>query len=234
MTTISKIGAAVKNFSFKKAAKPQPAELDEVGKFLTSRNVFSTQPQDAVRSAKASAAFFNAQKMMTKSNGEKVVKDSSKLKNIFVSLKDQTAKSVNKIKDTKVGSKLASEFHSVSNGTKKFFSMPAVKKGLKFGAIAALVLGALYLGKKGYDAYKNRKSASETTPNPTPAVPSGSVEVKKGDNVWNIAKEDLGGKASNADIAKRTEEIMKLNNLEYANDKGLVIIKPGDQIKLNA
>lgn len=232
-----RISSALSKLGLRKAPKPQAAELDEVGKFLTGRNVFSTQPQEAVRNAKSSAAFFNAQNMMTKANGEKVAENSSKFKSIFNKVKDskageKTSKLFNSVKESKFGTGIK----NVSNSTKSFFSKPAVKKGLKFGAAAALLLGALYLGKKAYDAYKNKKASTpDSTPGATPVAPStGSVEVKKGDNVWNIAKKELGEKASNADIAKRTEEIMKLNNLEYANDKGLVIIKPGDQIKLSA
>ena len=105
-----------------------------------------------------------------------------------------------------------------------------------------MALGGLalvgYLGKKAYDSYQDRKNAKDTNPNPspTPVVSSNVHDVQKGDNVWNIAKKDLenkGGEVTNAEIAKRTQELMKLNNLKYANDNGLVIIKPGQQIKLS-
>lgn len=144
-----------------------------------------------------------------------------KSKNAYKNAAVKSKSLFNTIKDSKVGEKTSKVYTSVSEGTKSIVSKPAVKKGLKFLGGAALLLGALYLGKKAYDYYQSHKS-------------SGSVDVKEGDNVWNIAKKDLGSKATNAQIAKRTEELMKLNNLEYANDKGLVIIKPGDKIKLSA
>ena len=216
MTIINRISAAL-------APKPQniyqalangkvgTSELDEAGKFFTERNVFANGPKEPVRSAKASAAFFNAQ--INKGN---IPKETPNLPSVRGQKTTFGA--------TEIGKKSKQAYNYVAEKTSSLLSKPAVKKGLKYGAIAALVLGALYLGKKAYDAYKNRKAAPVLTPS--------IHEVKKGDNVWNIAKEDLGGKASNAEIAKRTEELMKLNNLEYANDKGLVIIKPGQQIKL--
>ena len=63
--------------------------------------------------------------------------------------------------------------------------------------------------------------------------------VKRGDNVWNIAKKHLkdlnnGDKPTNAEILKHTKEIMEWNNLEFEADGKRVIIKPGDQLKLTA
>jgi hypothetical protein len=224
------ISSALDKIGLKKAPKMVAQEpLDEAGKFLLGRNVFGS-PAEPVRSAKASAAFFNAQGMMTKANGEPIKEavSGSKVKNIFNSVKNskvgqKTSSAFAYVKNNKVTTATKETLNSVSNSTKSFFSKPVVKKGLKYAGIAALAFGVLYLGKKAYDYYQNHKAA--------PAA-SGSVDVKEGDNVWNIAKKDLGGKATDAEIAKRTEELMKLNNLEYANDKGLVIIKPGDKIKL--
>lgn len=63
-------------------------------------------------------------------------------------------------------------------------------------------------------------------------------KVKLGDNVWNIAKKHLkeqnGVKPTNAEILKHTKEIMELNNLEFEADGKLVIIKPGQELKLTA
>ena len=228
--TIS-ISSAFSKLEFKKAPKPQASELDEVGKFLTQRNVFSNKPQEAVRNAKASAAFFNAQGFMTRGTEDqavKVVSKGSKIKNFFGNLKNKAANikadPASAFGTAGIKEKAGKNLHNAVDSTKSFFSKPVVKKGLKYAGIAALALGVLYLGKKAYDYYKDHKA--------TP-VATGSVDVKDGDNVWNIAKKDLGSKATNAEIAKRTEELMKLNNLEYANDKGLVIIKPGDKIKLS-
>ena len=270
--TIS-ISSVLGKIGLRKAPKMAAQEpLDEAGKFLLGRSVFGS-PAEPVRSAKASAAFFNAQGMMkrgvedqpkgsriqslfnsVKSKGNKLeekatnflnsakeskiadrskkaftyVADKSKKvynstadksKKLFNSTTDKSKKLFNTIKDTKVGEKTSKMFNSVSNGTKSVVSKPVVKKSLKFLGAAAIVLGALYLGKKAYDYYKNHKAA-------------GSVDVKEGDNLWKIAKKDLGSKATDGQIAKRTEELMKLNNLEYANDKGLVAIKPGEKIKL--
>ena len=63
------------------------------------------------------------------------------------------------------------------------------------------------------------------------------IPVIKGDCVWNIAKEQLrqengGVKPTNAQIAVRTKEIMQKNGLTYANDKGLVIIRPGEKLDI--
>lgn len=63
--------------------------------------------------------------------------------------------------------------------------------------------------------------------------------VKRGDNVWNIAKKHLkdlnnGDKPTNAEILKHTKEIMEWNNLEFEADGKLVIIKPGQELKLTA
>ena len=124
------------------------------------------------------------------------------------------------VKDSKVGQGTSKVYNSVTESTKSLISKPEVKKGLKYGGMGLLGIGAalglFYLGKKVYEKFLMPKTH----------------DVKEGDNVWNIAKKDLGSKATNAQIAKRTEELMKLNNLEYANDKGLVIIKPGEKIRL--
>ncbi len=72
----------------------------------------------------------------------------------------------------------------------------------------------------------------------TKAVVGGVHKVKLGDNVWNIAKNHLkeqnGVKPTNAEILKHTKEIMDLNNLEFEADGKLVIIKPGQELKLTA
>jgi hypothetical protein len=194
---------------------------------------------EGAKDAKKSAAFFNAHSKEVDNALEEALKKKaenapvSKFSKIKNSKVGQNVSSLfTKVRTSKAGQKISNTEKVFVDKTKTLFSKPAVKKGLKYGAIAALALGALYLGKKAYDAYKNRKD-SQAVP-----VTSNTHDVVKGDNVWNIAKKDLleknSGKVTNAEIAKRTQELMELNNLEYANDKGLVIIKPGDKIKLSA
>lgn len=79
----------------------------------------------------------------------------------------------------------------------------------------------------------------KTDKNPETKVETGEVhKVKLGDNVWNIAKKHLkeqnGVKPTNAEILKHTKEIMELNGLEFEADEKLVIIKPGQELKLTA
>ena len=47
-------------------------------------------------------------------------------------------------------------------------------------------------------------------------------------------KEQNGVKPTNAEILKHTKEIMELNGLEFEADGKLVIIKPGQELKLTA
>lgn len=223
--------------------------MDELEKNKFNPSEFNNFYKEGTRDAKASAAFFNAQKMMprgTEDAAKSVAKDNV-LKNLFDKVKNskvgqKVSGLFSKVKDSKVGQKTSKAANTVAEETKNIISKPGVKKGLKYAGIGLLALGGLalvgYLGKKAYDSYQDRKNAKDTNPNPspTPVVSSNIHDVQKGDNVWNIAKKDLenkGGKVTNAEIAKRTQELMKLNNLKYANDNGLVIIKPGQQIKLS-
>ncbi len=73
------------------------------------------------------------------------------------------------------------------------------------------------------------------------ATTSKDYEVKKGDCVWNIAKQhlkDLSGdpnyKPTNAEILKHTKELMKLNKLEFEDDGYRVLIYPKDKLQLTA
>ncbi|MBP3820171.1 LysM peptidoglycan-binding domain-containing protein [bacterium] len=68
---------------------------------------------------------------------------------------------------------------------------------------------------------------------------SGEYTVKTGDNIWNIAKaqiasENNGAKPTNAQIAKRTKEILELNNLKYEKNNRTVIIHTNQKLKLTA
>ena len=62
--------------------------------------------------------------------------------------------------------------------------------------------------------------------------------VKKGDNVWNIAKRRLqevnGKKPTDKEIMNYTKELLKLNKLEYEADGYTVIIHKGDNIEYAA
>ena len=62
--------------------------------------------------------------------------------------------------------------------------------------------------------------------------------VKKGDNVWNIAKRRLqemnGKKTTDREIMNYTNELLKLNKLEYEPDGYTVIIHKGDNIEYAA
>lgn len=65
--------------------------------------------------------------------------------------------------------------------------------------------------------------------------------VKKGDCVWNIAKQHLKDlsndpnyKPTDAEILKHTKELMALNKLEFEPDGYHVMIKPEDKLKLAA
>ncbi|MBI1272254.1 LysM peptidoglycan-binding domain-containing protein [bacterium] len=51
--------------------------------------------------------------------------------------------------------------------------------------------------------------------------------VKKGDNLWNIAKRHLGEGASNAEIWNHVEEIARLNEIENPS-----LLREGDEIRL--
>ncbi|MCM1338498.1 MAG: LysM peptidoglycan-binding domain-containing protein [Muribaculaceae bacterium] len=60
-------------------------------------------------------------------------------------------------------------------------------------------------------------------------------EVKSGDNLWNIAKQQLGDGASAADIAKYVDKIMEANpSLSWDSSHTKVMIHPGDKLNLPA
>ena len=225
-----------------KLANGTPVTQKEMGKAIMAeleKNTFNNSAfnefyKEGARDAKASAAFFNAQGMMPRGTEDQAVKTAKTidLGKLFKSGKNKISKGLKKIfNPVKNGAQKTSKV--VSEAAQKKATKSGLKKALKFGAAGALVLGGIalvaYLGKKAVDAYKNRNHDNKVFP----FVTDGTVEVKKGDNVWNIAKKDLGGNATNAQIAERTEELMKLNGLKYANDNGLVIIKPGQKIKLS-
>ncbi|MCI1273723.1 MAG: hypothetical protein LKG27_04735 [Clostridiaceae bacterium] len=84
-----------------------------------------------------------------------------------------------------------------------------------------------------------------TTPEVTPTEPTEPTEpentdyiVKKGDNVWNIAKAHLteknGVKPTDKEIMEEVNVIMKDNQLEWEKDHYHVMIHPKDKLELAA
>ena len=77
---------------------------------------------------------------------------------------------------------------------------------------------------------------------PQAEEPATEYIVKKGDCVWNIAKQHLKDlhksdpnyKPTDKEILEHTKELMKLNNLKYEADGYVVIIHPEDRLKLTA
>ena len=75
---------------------------------------------------------------------------------------------------------------------------------------------------------------------PAPAENNTEYTVVKGDNVWNIAKanliaehkDDKDYKPTNAEILKRTYELVELNGLKWEPDNYHVMIRPGDKLQL--
>ena len=80
-------------------------------------------------------------------------------------------------------------------------------------------------------------TAKDTTLVVAPVIPEiqqdttakDKVFVKKGDNVWNIAKKLLGDSATDAEILKLQNLIIKENGLKFEEDNYTVIIYP-DQV----
>lgn len=135
------------------------------------------------------------------------------------------------------------------------------KKVAKWGLLGLGLAGLIGTGVYLYKKYKDSKNQTPVNPapvnpnpkpvKPTPVKPtpkpSETYTVKKGDNLWNIAKQylinqhknDPNYKPSDKEILAKTEELMKLNNKHYEQPlpsdsrKRVVIIKPNEQIKLN-
>lgn len=93
------------------------------------------------------------------------------------------------------------------------------------------------------------EETTPVTPPVTPVVPpvvpeeeedttEKEYEVKKGDNVWNIAKaqlkEELGRIPTNKEIRERTEIIIEKNGLKWEDDNYRVIIQPGQKLNIAA
>lgn len=161
----------------------------------------------------------------------------------------------------KTGKSISNSLTKISKGLKG--------KGGKIGLIATgaafLIGGAAYLIDKLTGNSNNTPSTllneepvetpiSETDekdkqvkPDPNPGEEKKEKEVqkdyvvKKGDNVWNIAKQHLKDmntdpnyKPTDAEILKHTKELMDLNKLEFEADGYHVMIKPDEKLKLVA
>lgn len=94
--------------------------------------------------------------------------------------------------------------------------------------------------KKVEDKDKAKSDEVEDKKGKNKEVPKDYV-VKKGDCVWNIAKQHLKDlssdpnyKPTDAEILKHTKELMELNQLEFEPDGYRVIIRPKDKLKLVA
>lgn len=149
----------------------------------------------------------------------------------------------------------------------KFFKSGKGKAALITGAVALIgsVIGISCSSKKDNkntitppvaEPEDKAQSAEEkvskpeevaTVPETTPAImkdeeKTNEYTVKKGDNVWNIAKaqlierniEDKNYMPTNKEILKEVHKIMKVNGLKFEEDNYHVMIKPNDKLKLAA
>ena len=77
---------------------------------------------------------------------------------------------------------------------------------------------------------------ADETDKDTITVDGKKYTVKKGDNVWNIAKEhlreELGREPKLSEIKAKEQEIMKENNLKFEADGYVCIIKPEQELKV--
>lgn len=82
--------------------------------------------------------------------------------------------------------------------------------------------------------HPNSNHVNQTHPTPNQQQGNNSsIEVKRGDNLWKIAKRKLGAKATSTQIANYINKMMKANpNLKWDKTHSNVMIRPGDNIIL--
>lgn len=130
---------------------------------------------------------------------------------------------------------------------KSFAKTKKGKIGLAAAALAAVVAGGVYLYNRNKDhdipiSDSNPINDLAESPVNGTMTANGPYTVAKGDNIWCIARSHLmelhkgeeNYKPTDVEILQRTEEIMKLNNLEYEKDCYRVIIQPNQTLKLVA
>lgn len=186
-------------------------------------------------------------------------------KNILQKFADKMKKIFSKPEDIAIGAGEGALGGGIVGGLLGLLLKGGLKGFLKGGAAGAILgllgIGTLALIGKIFDkdakveekpTLPQEKPEDPTLPQekPKPRV----YEIKKGDNIWNIAKADLiekhkddpNYKVTNAKILARTNEIMELNknvnkedkkagfvDLKWEKDHYHVMIRPGDKIKLD-
>jgi len=119
-----------------------------------------------------------------------------------------------------------------------------VKRGLKAASIyAASTIAAFALLNNCKEKTKPEPALAYTqltevvdTTFRSQIAPNGYYVVKKGDNVWNIAKSLLKEQHPDSELTgplidKEKNKIMTLNSLRYPSDScDVVIVKPGDSL----
>lgn len=100
------------------------------------------------------------------------------------------------------------------------------------GALAAIV-NQLQNSSVGQTGQTNQAGQANSTQQTQQVQNTNTHEVKRGDNLWKIAKKQLGDGATATQIANYVNKIMKANpNLTWNTAHTSVLIHPGDNIIL--